>query len=105
MESSTSMPQWRGTTIISVRKGNQVVIAGDGQVTLGNVVIKSQARKVRRLAGGHVIAGFAGATLMPLHYLNALKQSLSNIRHNLLELVWNLPKIGAPIVIYDALRP
>jgi ATP-dependent HslUV protease subunit HslV len=62
MESSTSMPQWRGTTIISVRKGNQVVIAGDGQVTLGNVVIKSQARKVRRLAGGHVIAGFAGAT-------------------------------------------
>ena len=62
MESSTSMPQWRGTTIISVRKGNQVVIAGDGQVTLGNVVIKSQARKVRRLAGGNVIAGFAGAT-------------------------------------------
>nr|WP_100070063.1 ATP-dependent protease subunit HslV [Candidatus Odyssella thessalonicensis] len=56
------MPQWRGTTIISVRKGNQVVIAGDGQVTLGNAVIKSQARKVRRLAGGNVIAGFAGAT-------------------------------------------
>lgn len=62
MESTSSMPQWRGTTIISVRKGNQVVIAGDGQVTLGNVVIKSQARKVRRLAGGNVIAGFAGAT-------------------------------------------
>ncbi len=62
MESTSSMPQWRGTTIISVRKGNQVVIAGDGQVTLGNVVIKSQARKVRRLAGGHVIGGFAGAT-------------------------------------------
>ncbi|WP_010300334.1 ATP-dependent protease subunit HslV [Candidatus Odyssella thessalonicensis] len=62
MESTSSMPQWRGTTIISVRKGNQVVIAGDGQVTLGNAVIKSQARKVRRLAGGNVIAGFAGAT-------------------------------------------
>ncbi len=55
-------PSWRGTTIISVRKGNQVVVAGDGQVTLGSIVIKSQARKVRRLAGGKVIAGFAGAT-------------------------------------------
>ena len=60
--SMSAMPQWRGTTIVSVRKGNQVVIAGDGQVTLGNTVIKSQARKVRRLAGGNVIAGFAGAT-------------------------------------------
>lgn len=53
---------WRGTTILSVRKGGQVVVAGDGQVTLGSVVIKSQARKVRRLAGGRVLAGFAGAT-------------------------------------------
>lgn len=53
---------WRGTTIVSVRKGNQVVVAGDGQVTLGSIVIKSQARKIRRLAGGQVIAGFAGAT-------------------------------------------
>lgn len=64
-ESSASpqpSPSWRGTTIICVRKGNQVVVAGDGQVTLGSTVIKSQARKVRRLAGGHVIAGFAGAT-------------------------------------------
>lgn len=60
--SMTSTPQWRGTTIVSVRKGNQMVIAGDGQVTFGNTVIKSQARKVRRLAGGNVIAGFAGAT-------------------------------------------
>lgn len=55
-------PQWRGTTIISVRKGDKVVIAGDGQVTLGSTVIKSHARKVRRLANGNVIAGFAGAT-------------------------------------------
>jgi ATP-dependent HslUV protease, peptidase subunit HslV len=59
---SSAPPQWRGTTIISVRKGNQVVIAGDGQVTFGNVVIKSKARKVRRLAGDQVIGGFAGAT-------------------------------------------
>lgn len=51
-----------GTTILSVRKGNQVVIAGDGQVSLGNTVIKSSAHKVRRLADGSIIAGFAGAT-------------------------------------------
>jgi ATP-dependent HslUV protease subunit HslV len=54
---------WHGTTILSVRKGDTVVIAGDGQVTLGQTVIKSNARKVRRLgAGGAIIAGFAGAT-------------------------------------------
>jgi ATP-dependent HslUV protease subunit HslV len=53
---------WHGTTILSVRKGNQVIIAGDGQVTLGATVIKAQARKVRRLADGKVVAGFAGAT-------------------------------------------
>lgn len=53
---------WYGTTIISVRKGDQVVIAGDGQVTLGHTVIKSNAKKVRRLGQGNVIAGFAGAT-------------------------------------------
>jgi ATP-dependent HslUV protease, peptidase subunit HslV len=53
---------WHGTTILSVRKGAQVVVAGDGQVTLGQTVIKSNARKLRRLAGGAVIAGFAGAT-------------------------------------------
>ena len=53
---------WHGTTIISVRKGNQVVIAGDGQVSLGNTVIKASAQKVRRIGDGSVIAGFAGAT-------------------------------------------
>jgi ATP-dependent HslUV protease subunit HslV len=54
--------QWHGTTILSVRKGGTVVIAGDGQVSLGQTVIKHNARKVRRLAGGAVMAGFAGAT-------------------------------------------
>ena len=57
-----SPPQWHGTTILSVRKKNQVVIAGDGQVTLGPTVIKASARKVRPLGNGSVIAGFAGAT-------------------------------------------
>ncbi len=53
---------FRGTTIVSVRRGNSVVIGGDGQVTLGNTVMKGNARKVRKLASGDVIAGFAGAT-------------------------------------------
>lgn len=56
------MEQFRGTTILSVRRGNQVVIGGDGQVTLGNTVMKGNARKVRRLYKDKVIAGFAGGT-------------------------------------------
>jgi ATP-dependent HslUV protease, peptidase subunit HslV len=53
---------WHGTTILCVRKDRRVVIAGDGQVTMGQTVVKSNARKVRRLGSGAVIAGFAGAT-------------------------------------------
>ncbi|MEM7170097.1 MAG: ATP-dependent protease subunit HslV [Pseudomonadota bacterium] len=60
--SKESSQTWHGTTILSVRKDGHVVIAGDGQVTLGNTVIKSQARTVRRLGRNDVIAGFAGAT-------------------------------------------
>ena len=56
------MEQFRGTTILSVRRGNSVVIGGDGQVTMGNTVMKGNARKVRRLLKGQVIAGFAGGT-------------------------------------------
>jgi ATP-dependent HslUV protease subunit HslV len=65
MQRMTRVPeaqQWHGTTILSLRKGGEVVVAGDGQVSLGNTVVKSNARKVRRLGGGTVIAGFAGAT-------------------------------------------
>ncbi|MCK9510414.1 MAG: ATP-dependent protease subunit HslV [Pigmentiphaga sp.] len=56
------MEQFHGTTILCVRRGNQVVIGGDGQVTLGNIVIKGSARKVRKLYRDTVLAGFAGAT-------------------------------------------
>ncbi|HAC33508.1 MAG TPA: HslU--HslV peptidase proteolytic subunit [Gammaproteobacteria bacterium] len=56
------MEQYRGTTILSVRRGDQVVIGGDGQVTLGNTVVKGNARKVRRLYHNRVLAGFAGGT-------------------------------------------
>ena len=56
------MEQFRGTTIVSVRRNGKVAIAGDGQVSFGNTVMKGNARKVRPLAGGGVIAGFAGGT-------------------------------------------
>jgi len=53
---------WAGTTIIAVRKGKDIVVAGDGQVSMGQTVMKSNARKVRRLSDGNVVVGFAGAT-------------------------------------------
>ncbi len=56
------MENWHGTTILTVRKGNRVVVAGDGQVSVGQTIMKSNARKVRPLGGGLVLAGFAGAT-------------------------------------------
>ena len=61
-DSPNPAPGWRATTIVMVRKGARTAIAGDGQVSLGQTVIKGNARKVRRLAKGDVIAGFAGAT-------------------------------------------
>jgi ATP-dependent HslUV protease subunit HslV len=62
MSESNNFPGWHGTTIVAVRKGNKVVVAGDGQVTMGQTVMKHGARKVRRLGDGNVIGGFAGAT-------------------------------------------
>ena len=57
-----SLPSWHGTTILSVRKDGRVTVAGDGQVSFGNTVIKSNAKKVRRLGKGDIVAGFAGST-------------------------------------------
>ena len=67
---------WHGTTILTVRKGKQVVIAGDGQVSLGSTIIKGNARKVRRFAKGNVIAGFAGATADALTLFERLEAKL-----------------------------
>jgi len=67
---------WHGTTILSVRKGGKVVMAGDGQVSLGATVIKASARKVRTLGGGSVIAGFAGATADAFTLLERLEAKL-----------------------------
>lgn len=59
---SASSSPWRGTTILAVRKSDKLVVIGDGQVSIGNTVVKATARKVRPLARGTVLAGFAGAT-------------------------------------------
>jgi len=73
---STSAHAWHGTTILVVRKDGQVVLAGDGQITMGSVILKSNARKVRRLAHGQVIAGFAGATADALTLFERLESKL-----------------------------
>ena len=62
MSNGETTTTWHGTTILSVRRGGRVVIAGDGQVSLGQTVMKANARKVRRIGAGSVIVGFAGAT-------------------------------------------
>ncbi len=74
----TSFPGWHGTTIIGVKKGGHVVIAGDGQVSLGQTVIKGTARKVRRLSPGgfDVVAGFAGSTADAFTLLERLEAKL-----------------------------
>ena len=75
-----SMPSWHGTTILTVRKGGKVVIGGDGQVSIGQTVIKSNARKVRKLGKGDVIGGFAGATADAFTLLSGSKASSNSIR-------------------------
>src|SRR6202140_3871264 len=67
---------WHGTTILALRKGGEVVIAGDGQVSMGDTIVKSNAKKVRRLAGGSVIAGFAGTTADAIRLFERLEAKL-----------------------------
>ncbi len=74
---------WHSTTILSLRKGSAVIVAGDGQVTLGNTVMKSNARKVRRLGKGDVIAGFAGATADAFALFERLEAKLDQHPGNL----------------------
>ncbi|MGF1610621.1 MAG: ATP-dependent protease subunit HslV [Kiloniellales bacterium] len=71
-----STSPWHGTTILSVRKGGLAVVAGDGQVSFGNTVIKSNAKKVRRLGKGSVVAGFAGATADAMTLFERLEAKL-----------------------------
>ncbi len=74
--SSEHSPSWHGTTILSVRKGGRVVIAGDGQVSLGATVIKANARKVRKVGSDSILVGFAGATADAFTLLERLEAKL-----------------------------
>ncbi|MCK8786521.1 ATP-dependent protease subunit HslV [Roseomonas sp. NAR14] len=76
MSQSNDLVGWHGTTILCVRKGGQVAMGGDGQVSLGQTVVKGNARKVRRIAQGRVLAGFAGATADAFTLLERLEAKL-----------------------------
>ncbi|HEX9465198.1 MAG TPA: ATP-dependent protease subunit HslV [Alphaproteobacteria bacterium] len=92
MVDQANQPSWHGTTILSVRRNGQVVIAGDGQVTFGQTVIKSNARKVRRLGSGNVIAGFAGATADAFTLFERLEAKLEKHPDQLLRACVELAK-------------
>ena len=83
---------FKGTTILSVRRGGKVVVVGDGQVSLGNTVMKSSARKVRRLSDGAVIVGFAGSTADAMTLYEKLEGKLKEYNGNLLRAAVELAK-------------
>jgi len=86
------LDSWHGTTIIGVKKGNKTVIAGDGQVSLGNTVIKPNAKKVRRIGDGKVIGGFAGATADAFTLFERLERKLEQYNGQLLRAAVELAK-------------
>jgi ATP-dependent HslUV protease subunit HslV len=85
-------PDWHGTTILAVRKGGKTVIAGDGQVSMGQTVVKGSARKVRKLAGGRVIAGFAGSTADAFTLIERLEAKLEQYPEQLARACVDLAK-------------
>lgn len=90
---SHGLTRWHGTTIIGVKRGGKTVIAGDGQVSMGNTVMKPNARKVRRIGeGGKVIAGFAGATADAFTLFERLEKKLEQYSGQLLRAVVELAK-------------
>lgn len=86
------MEQYHGTTILSVRRGNVVAMGGDGQVTLGNIVIKATAKKVRRLYQGRILAGFAGGTADAFTLFERFEAKLDKHQGNLLRSAVELAK-------------
>ncbi len=86
------MEQFHGTTILSVRRGQSVALGGDGQVTLGNVVVKSSARKVRRIYQDRILAGFAGATADAFTLFERFEAKLEKHQGNLLRSAVELAK-------------
>jgi len=93
------LDQYRGTTIVSVRRGNQVVIGGDGQVTLGNAVMKGNARKVRRLYHDRVLAGFAGGTADAFTLFERFEGKLETHSGNLTRAAVELAKDGTASLV------
>src|SRR4030088_3419291 len=91
-ESQSETPVWHGTTILTVRKGGKVVIGGDGQVSIGQTVIKSNAKKVRRLGKGDVIGGFAGATADAFTLFERLEGKLEQYSGQLMRAAVDLAK-------------
>ena len=89
---SHGLVQWHGTTIIGVKLGGKTVIAGDGQVSMGNTVMKPNAKKVRRLGDGSVIAGFAGATADAFTLFERLEKKLEQHRGQLMRAAVELAK-------------
>ncbi|HET6263380.1 MAG TPA: ATP-dependent protease subunit HslV [Usitatibacter sp.] len=89
---SPEIPQFHGTTILSVRRGDQVAMGGDGQVTLGNVVVKASAKKVRRLYQDRILAGFAGATADAFTLFERFEGKLDKHQGNLLRAAVELAK-------------
>ena len=90
--SSHGQIQWHGTTIIGVKKGGTTVIAGDGQVSMGNTVMKPNTKKVRRIGDGSVIAGFAGATADAFTLFERLEKKLEQHRGQLMRAAVELAK-------------
>ena len=88
----SNLDSWHGTTIIGVKKGGKTVIAGDGQVSLGNTVIKPNAKKVRRIGDGKVIGGFAGATADAFTLFERLERKLEQYNGQLLRAAVELAK-------------
>ena len=86
------MEQWHGTTILGVKKGGKTVIAGDGQVSMGNTVMKPNAKKVRRIGDGKVIGGFAGATADAFTLFERLEKKLEQYNGQLLRAAVELAK-------------
>lgn len=86
------MEQFHGTTILSVRRGNLVALGGDGQVTLGNIVMKGTARKVRKLYNGKVLAGFAGGTADAFTLIELFEAKLEKYQGNLMRASVELAK-------------
>jgi ATP-dependent HslUV protease subunit HslV len=111
-QAAAPFPDWHGTTILAVRKDGSTVIAGDGQVSMGQTIVKGNARKVRRLAGGRVVAGFAGATADAFTLIERLEAKLEQYPEQLaracvdLAKDWRtdryLRKLEAMLIVADA---